>query len=297
MFVVSDDSVRTHHDVPVMSVPDWRQFDPSSRRGFSRYECSLPEGMSLQTLFLNKRADTVLVCLHGATNRAKKELPRFEWMRTARRLPYSSVYISDPCLTLDPRLELAWYTGTLSFDIRPVLVEWIARLAASSSASRVVIAGSSGGGFASLQLSSFLANSVAVPFSPQTAITSYYAGGSRAGAQRMFLRSVMPELTPERPLEEYSAGFDWSGHAKERLSAIERYSDPRENFVYYVQNENDVNHLRYHYLPFKANVEKLSSSRRFMFDVYGGEVGHNPPSREVFTASIESALRWHEDVS
>lgn len=143
------DKVTTHHDVDEIRLSSVdRFFEPRVEGGVSKYAAPVRNNGTLRALFLvNKATDTLVVALHGATNRAKKELPRFEWFRTLRSEPVSSLYFSDPALELEATLELAWYTGRLEFDMHAALAEWIRRAAGAIGASRIVILGSSGGGF------------------------------------------------------------------------------------------------------------------------------------------------------
>lgn len=152
----------THYDVPTTYVSNYKNFVPMSGLGASKYRCQLPRQTHLDAFLINKQSQVLIVALHGATDRSKK-LPRFEWMRTLRELEYSSLYFSDPCLELDEKLQLSWYTGWNEFDLYPLLAQWITKAASTVKATKILILGSSGGGLASLQISTLIPGSVALP--------------------------------------------------------------------------------------------------------------------------------------
>lgn len=139
------------------------------------------------------------------------------------------------------------------------------------------------------------ASSLALPFSPQTAISKYLVAGAGLGAQRKYLKYVMPELAPEVSLERLPESQDWASPLIGRLSSVARYREATQNFfVYYVQNLNDRPHLEQHCEPFfRTSVEKGPNRDRVKFDLYEGPVGHNPPSTEVFRRTLHESIAWH----
>lgn len=296
MTVQSLDAITTHHDIAITDIASPEKFEPATGQGASKYKANLPNGAHLEALLINKSSDVLVVALHGATNRRTKELPRFEWMRSLRNTEYSSMYFSDPCLELDEKLELAWYTGWKDYDLYPVIAEWIIKAAQAIRASRILILGSSGGGLAALQVSALIQGSMALPFSCQTAISSYKVDGTRIGAQRSYLRAVMPHLSPEVALEKLEPGIDWAAPMGDRLSAVERYKKPLKNFVYYVQNVHDYPHVEQHYAPFRAAVEGSENAVRVRFINYEGPENHNPPTQMVFKSELASAVEWLREI-
>src|SRR5699024_11543443 len=144
------DATRTHHDVPEQPLSSLDKFAPSSREGVSKYTVDIPFNGPLKALLVNKASEVLVVAFHGATSRAKKELPRFEWFRSLRDQEVSSLYFSDPLLETDPTLELAWFTGRFDFDLHSELARLTKVAAQAVNARRVIFLGSSGGGFAAL---------------------------------------------------------------------------------------------------------------------------------------------------
>lgn len=285
--------VTTHNDVPTSHIEDYKSFEPfTSPGGVAKYQARLPKNTHLDALLINQQSDVLVVAFHGATNRQTKTLPRFEWMRTLRKTEYSSMYFSDPCLNLNERLALAWYTGWEGCNLYPIIADWITKAAEAVNASNIVLLGSSGGGFASLQISSYIPESVALSFNSQTRISSYRSSGVNYGHQRSYLRHVMPHLKPPTKLEELEPEYDWAASMGERLSVIARYRHSQPNFVYYVQNMNDYHHVDDHYLPFRQSLENGPNRDHIRFVEYDGAESHVPPTPRVFRKHLQNAVEW-----
>lgn len=73
---------------------------------------------------MNKETDVLVVRLHGALDRRKYTLPRFERMRTIISNDVSSMYFADPALTREENIQLAWYTGWDRFDAQQSVADW-----------------------------------------------------------------------------------------------------------------------------------------------------------------------------
>lgn len=284
--------VTTHHDVDTTHLEKYEDFNPPSDPGVTKYRARLPRNKHLDALLINQQSDVLVVAFHGATNRDTKTLPRFEWMRTLRGTEYSSMYFSDPCLELDRTLPLAWYTGWKDFDLYPVIASWITTAAEAIGAKRIVLLGSSGGGFAALQISAHIPDSLALAFNCQTRVSKYRASGIKYGHQRAYLKVIMPHLLPDTKLEDLAPGFDWAEPMGERLSAIDRYQQPQPNHVRYVQNMNDHHHVEDHYRPFRNAVEFGPNAGRVQFFEYEGKELHVPPTPRVFREHLNQAVDW-----
>ncbi|MGM7680231.1 hypothetical protein [Microbacterium sp. A94] len=275
-------------------------FSSTSSLGKHRWSGALSRGMSLEAFGLNQGSDVLIVSLHGATDRKKYSLPRFERFATLKETEYSSLYFSDPTLGLSRDLELGWYTGWRGINVHYWLAEWANRVASAFGCSKIVFCGSSGGGFASLQASSYLPGSIAVPFNPQTSVNMYLVDGERDHAQRRYYQYVYPELIPGGWAGR-DPGKDWTETLSGLTSAVRKYETPLANYVFYVQNKNDYIHVRDHKTPFIECVSSVNSESHlkshFYFDEYDGPAGHIVPDRPLYLNSIARALRWHQDVS
>lgn len=249
--------------------------------GSTRYQAPIDSGMILEGLYVNKGSDVLVVAFHGAISESMGSLPRFEWLRTLKATDYNLLFLSDPTLRLDPALRLSWYVGSPTVDLQPLLASVIGKAQRSSASSTVLLTGSSGGGFASLQISSHVPASIAVPFNSQTEISRYH----RFAVSR-FLRRAMPSLLDGDDTDN----FNWSEKLGTRASATAKYMSRVENFVYYVQNSNDLHHVEEHYRPFRSSVESSPNDNRFFFEEYDGPEGHLAPARPLFLETLNRAI-------
>lgn len=278
-------------NVPVTEAAANQPFAPTSVLGASRYSAVLPGGLPLDALLVNKDSDLLVVSLHGATDRSKYQLPRFEWLRSLLTTEFSSLYFSDPTLHHREDLELAWYTGSANLDLYPLLADWACSAADAVGAKGIIFLGSSGGGLAALQVATYVPGSMALPFSCQTSIANYLINGTLMGAQRRYVETVMPHLAPNGPWS-LTPDEDWSVPLGSRSSALVRYSQHQPNLVYYVQNNNDYAHVEQHYRPFREVIEAGPNNENVRFLIYEGPAAHNPPAPNVFHEQLDNAARW-----
>lgn len=276
-----------------LNSPD--EFTPSASVGIHKYGAEIGLGARLDSLFVNKRSDVLVVSLHGATQRSTISVPRFERLRTFLKTPYSSIYFGDPALYLDQRLSLAWYTGWTGTDVPSLIASWVTSAAKASGAAKIVFVGSSGGGFAAAQISSLVPGSVAVAFNPQTVISAYRPNGS-LGHGRRYVEVVRPELAPRSGIKSLDPIADWAEPMAERGSLINRYNKPTLNRLLYVQNDRDYSHWSDHYTPFRNEVATGPNNDRVRFHIYSGPEGHSAPPREVFDAALSMAIDWNDTV-
>src|SRR5690625_1345903 len=274
---------------------DYPQFDPLHGTESTKYSGYLDDAATLVALFVNQRSDTLIVRCHGALPRKATVLPRFERLRTFLNTPYSSLYFGDPTLHLSEQVSLAWYTGWKELDLYPILARWVTSAAAASGASRIVFLGSSGGGFASLQISALIPGSMAIPLNPQTAIWKYQPSGNLAYA-RNYIKHIMPHLTPVGGVREIMPDVDWSEPLGDRASAISRYDQPVENYVFYAQNLNDVAHREDHYLLFRKKTETGPNRERIRYFTYEGQHTHTSPKPDIFSEIMADALSWFNEM-
>lgn len=268
-------------NVPVHEVSSIEDFSPSANMGGLRYRVPVGGRATLDALLVVKSSDVLVVAFHGMMVKGHHHLPRFEWLRTLQKTPYNCLYLSDPTLTLDPKLLLGWYIGWEELDLFPVLASVVSKAAETVGASSALLVGSSGGGFASLQVSSYLPGSIAVPFNAQTSIGRY-----RWHAQANFLRRVMPQLEPEQ-----GSRRKWARALGARGSVLRQYATPRDNSVLYFQNRHDPHHVEKHYAPFRKAIESSPNAESVCFQLYDGPNAHEPPTPRFFRDGIARALQ------
>ena len=271
------------NSVPMITVaPGATVHDLPARDIHVVFEPAVPGGLPLRMLFEPFNSDTLVISLHGAMDRTKFSVPRFEWRRTMNRLEAARLYLSDSTLEINGSLEIGWYIGTEKQDLIADYAKVVNEVISAGGYSRVVCVGSSAGGFGALALSRRIRNSVAVVFSPQTTIGGYHLRQRKALAAAAFPR----HKSYERVEVEFGTRVNLRKLYQE-LSPV--------NFVHFVQNTGDRFHFEAHYVPFAlangVNPEKGGHSVRrgmnFVTECYEAE--HAPPSRRGFLDHIQQA--------
>jgi len=245
-------------------------------------------GVPLDALVVNKGTEALVVSLHGALDRGKTTLPRFERLRLLADFPVTTVYFADPTLHLDDELPLAWYTGWDEYDAQRDIASRISQIAEATDAKRVILTGSSGGGFAALQISALLPDSIAVAFNAQTDIRNYKADGVFFYAQRFYVRAAWPRVWEQLEPPEMVEIGTWDRTLDDRVSALQRYARPVSNRVYIVQNADEFHHAD-HFLPF-VKVARAAGNDIVALTVHEG-AKHVVPSGSLFRNTLKRVLR------
>lgn len=234
----------------------------TGHRGIQSYRYG---SLTLPVATIPGHGSTLHVSFHGALDRGKYSLPRFERGQSLGGLGINQLVFADPTLDIDPDLSLAWFLGTASQDLHQEIAKFINERMKSLGLERLVLSGSSGGGFAALQVATFLPGSTVVAFNPQTSITSYYARMAQKATDAVF-----------RGLDVSSSDLS------QRLNVAERYRvhDPKVDILF-VQNDGDAHHSTEHREPFLAAVAELPNiTTRTITESWGA--GHRSPNSEVY---------------
>lgn len=280
------------HNAPLHQVDSIEKFSPSPALGASRYRHTYEEGHHLDSLLVNKDSDVLVVYLHGATFRKKTRLPRFERLATLSKENVSSMYFSDPTMHRHDRVMLGWYTGWQGVDVQQHIADWAMSAAHQIGAKHIVVAGASGGGFASLQVSALIPDSVCLTFNPSTKIHEYYTNGDPTirGAQRDYIRYVHPEMIVGK-IDSMDLDPDWTETLGDEVSAIRRYGKPIQNWVLFVNNINDW-HIEQHFEPFMESAQQGGNTDRIQVLEYEMGHGHFPPKTPEFMGGLATAIEW-----
>ena len=132
------------------------------------------QNLPLQFLYLHKkRGLPLLVWFHGAVDQEKTEIPHFVGVSLGARLNVNSLHIADPSMRVSPTLRSCWYVGTAGLDFQTQMVQLLSAIAKRTEAPRIVVFGSSGGGFPCLALAARLPNTVAIVNSPCTSLMEH----------------------------------------------------------------------------------------------------------------------------
>jgi hypothetical protein len=256
----------------------WDRLEDMEINGPERHIIAAPTegGLPVDALLMPRASDTLIVSFHGAIQRDKYELPRYEWFGTLRDRSESLLFVADTTLTLNDEMKLSWYTGTADDDLTVRIAQLITNAAELSGASTVVLFGFSGGGYTALAIAPLVPGSLAVAFSPQTSVGAYYE--VFAGEH---IRTAFPGYA--------SVDEAMAAHGA-RLSLLERYRD--ESITpdfWYFQNTGDYHHMRLHCGPF---LELTSTRPGARFQLSFEAEGHVVPGKDVLTETLDEAVRF-----
>ncbi|WP_146112349.1 lysophospholipase [Arthrobacter sp. MYb222] len=214
---------------------------------------------------------TTLVVFHAALSSKAKSLPMFAGRRLASQLPVNRLSISDPTLTLNDNLRLAWFAGS---EKQPGLQSAISKIVrhATNRDEKIIYFGSSGGGFAALQYAARHPGSIAVPINPQTDIARY-----NPVSVAKWVTSAWPNLDSKNGRILPPVYTDVS----------KQYCRQRDAKVFYIQNTGDISHVRNHQKPFLRRIHSQNFCK--MIDVNVGK-GHVPPSPSFLLNILERII-------
>lgn len=246
------------------------------------YVWSVDHGQLVASAYLHDAPGEVLtVYFHGATDRTRFSMPRFERLRSFSQLGTGPVMLfSDPCLDLDSRMILSWYVGTEELDLHHEIARMITAYARSRGLSKVMLVGNSGGGFASLQLGAYLDGARVISFNPQIQVDRYVPRIAETAHWALFGRTTVSDDPVQAP----------------RMDLIERYT--RIGFdqdVLLIQNPGDNDHYQEHFLPFTAAFEASDQACRLRtLTPYLGP-GHRVPPPQDYMQIVKDEIAVSRD--
>ena len=221
--------------------------------------------------------DALVISFHGATDRQKVVLPRFQQAFDAGpRAAYLS--ISDPTLLDNVKLRLGWYSGSESFPLRSILLELLLNTIAVLRPQRTLFFGSSGGGYAALLYAKSVEGAVSLTINPQTDILSYYSSHVKDYFASCWPRVAESERT--------------SGPLLCDLATL--YKDnPGKVSTVILSSAGDRQHFINHVSRFVGGVGLTTRSRLILASDFFGTMGHGgsiPSSviRRWFNAALMS---------
>lgn len=219
---------------------------------------------------------TLTVYFHGATDRSRFTLPRYERLSSMGQLDSGPLmFFSDPTLDLDSRMILSWFVGTEDLNLHSEIAHMVDTVAAKSKAKDVLLVGNSGGAFAALQVASYLTGSYVVAFNPQIQIDEYVPRISQTAHWSSFGR----ETVHDDPMNSF------------RMDAIERYrSIGFDQDVVLIQNPGDDQHYRDHFEPFKEAFETSGNNDRLRTFTPDLGPGHRVPAVPEYMEYVREEL-------
>lgn len=200
---------------------------------------------------------TLVVLLHGAIDRDRRQLPAFMPYRSGLEAHAHQMAIADPALTLHEGLTNAWFCGAQETPLQQLLPPLFNKLQADLCLDRIVFMGGSGGGFGALFNSFHVPKSIAVVAVPQTNINEYYSR-----RRDCFLRVCWPRRRD-------------GGEGGPILDLRELYKRASSNAIVYVQSALDEFHMSNHMLPFLGALPKKKQARLVLKCSYWGKPKHS----------------------
>jgi hypothetical protein len=265
------------YNAPISTVTSPREMaDPSEHPSVTT---ALVGGLTLPFIARKGLTDVLTVRFHGAINRTRTSLPLFQGLTSSNQSNDNYMIFHDPSLDLNRSMSLSWFLGLADKNLHQVCASYIAEFAKRASIKHIVLTGSSGGGFTALQVASYLPESKALVFNPQTDIRRYFETTAETATSTCFGQSA--------------AGLEPSLNT--RVSVISRYRElsvlPK---VMYVQNSGDTHHVENHRDPFEsmlsAHHREQASQIKFVDEFWGP--GHQAPDATQYKAFQDRMNHW-----
>lgn len=245
--------------------------------------------------FSNGKPPVVLVVFGGAVSeRQGKKAPFFSGSGLSKKLSVNFISFSDPSLSLSENISLGWYAGheklpDLNKKIAKILdlVSWFFSV-------KIILAGGSGGGFASLSVGNQMqSRPAALVWGPQTSISDF-----SPDVVEEYLATAFPRL-------KKSFGGEGRYEVLDRAEVdhdIQKMNLSAFSHLVYLQNSSD-SHVIKHAAPFMSgrvvleklnNVFFLDGGRRHILVCGDWGKGHIPPPKDYVVSLLFSLMHINE---
>lgn len=217
--------------------------------------------------FRDSASNTIVVSFHGAALKTVS-LPWHAGRSVMSTVPSKWLAISDPSLLIDEDLKLAWFAGSKHQPrLQSFVAEAISEIMRKVGAEHAIFFGSSGGGFAALEMSRRFPGSLAIPMNPQTSIGKYFEPSVNRYLEKAWSVGSLGDSLLEFCCHDLVRAYDLN----------------HQNTIAYVQNTRDAFHIKNHQRPF---FDRISDSSKLWVrtDSWGDpkKTGHViPPKDEV----------------
>jgi hypothetical protein len=238
-------------------------------------------GPARLNLFIRpKRSGNLIVFFSGAISRRRASgaaPPFFAGLNLTRDIEASLLAVEDPALQYSAEIMAGWYAGAKDLPLQQIVPSVIRHVAKQSAADRVILAGSSAGGFAALYYGTVLAEAVVLVVNPQTDIVHYHRGHVARYARVCF------GWNGEQPIGKCFQPAVTSLPVLLRRGARCR--------GIYLQNSDDKHHIQKHAFPLirilggkNELVDQHAMGIDFLFRRWGS--GHTPLPKPVYKAAL-----------
>ena len=228
------------------------------------------------SLIVNRPGDVLTVYFHGATDRNRFDMPRYERVRSMGELDSGPLmFFSDPSLDLDSRMILSWFAGNEEVDLHREIARMIDAIAKQTNVGHVVLVGNSGGGFTVLQVAAYLDGAHVVSFNPQIEIDRYVPRIASTAQWALYGR----ESVADDPA------------LAARMNAILRYEQIGfDQDIDMLQNVQDDLHYTEHFLPFRAAYGASAQAHRLVTETPDLGPGHRVPPIPEYLAFVRRGI-------
>lgn len=194
--------------------------------------------------YKNNESDRLAVIFHGAVQAqkiARLALPIFAGLKIPLGMEVDRLLFSDATMATHRELRLGWFSGTESYDFAQRIDQILAKVTSIKIFNRVLLLGGSQGGFAALRASHRLDNSVALVWNPQTRVQDFFIKSHLSG----FLQYCFGVENYDQLSDEIKS--------QRNFDLPDMYGRNRaNNFVFLMQNFEDIDHLEDHAKPLAA---------------------------------------------
>ncbi len=130
--------------------------------------------LPVDVLYIPRESDRLLVGFHGAEDRSKSVLPKFQFVRSFRNERKESLlFVSDSTLLQSEKMALGWFFGSQKTHLVPIVAEVVNSLVFSSGIKNTILAGHSAGGFGAIAIGSLIDNSISISVNGQAVIMKH----------------------------------------------------------------------------------------------------------------------------
>ena len=250
------------------SAPDAEHFKAPAIHTFVHGSAVIPTGVDPAP------GSTLTVLFHGALDRSKTQLPILQRWRHQTELQFGPTMVfGDPTLDISRQLRLSWYLGNEHIDAHHEMARVVRHVSSLLGTSRTLLIGSSGGGFAALQVGTLLGDDTKViAMSSQTDLRKYPARFHRAAFQYAFGLASSTEV-PASLLPRISVA--------ERIRTVGNFPE-----VLLVSNVGDSLHCNDHEGPLRDFYRQERQADRLNIRATDLGPGHRSVENDEYTEII-----------
>lgn len=130
--------------------------------------------LPVDVLYIPRSSKKLLIGFHGAEDRSKSILPKFQFVRSFKNERSESLlFVSDSTLLQSEKMAIGWFFGSEKTHLAPIVADTINSLVSSSGIERTILVGHSAGGFSAIAIGSLIKNSISISVNGQAVIMKH----------------------------------------------------------------------------------------------------------------------------